>query len=239
MYRALAKYYDKIYSWKDYKAESEKIHSLIKKYKKSKGKEMLDVACGTGNHIQYLKKYYDITGLDLDKDMLGIAKKKYPGINFHKGDMRTFDLKKKYDVIVCLFAAIAHLTSKADLRKTIRNFARHLAKGGVMMIEGFVTTQFFQSGLVHARFFNEPDLKIYRVNVTRSKRNIAYIDFHVLVADTSGVKYLREDHRLAMYKNEDFMEALDNAGLKAVYLKDGLMKGRGLYIGIKECKTIL
>ena len=94
MYKQLAKYYDKIYSSKDYKSECEKIHTLIKEYKKSKGKEMLDVACGTGNHIQYLKKYYDITGIDLDKDMLKIAKKKFPGIKFHHGDMRIFNLKK-------------------------------------------------------------------------------------------------------------------------------------------------
>ena len=77
MYRQLAKYYDKIYSTKDYKSESKRIHSLIKKYKKTNGKELLDIACGTGNHIQHLKKYYDITGLDLDKEMLSIVKKNF------------------------------------------------------------------------------------------------------------------------------------------------------------------
>ncbi len=234
MYKQLAKYYDKIYSFKDYKTESVKIHSLIKKYKKSKGKEMLDVACGTGNHIQYLKKYYDITGLDLDKDMLSIAKKKYPGIKFHNRDMRRFDLKKKYDVIVCLFSAIAHLTNKADLKKAIRNFTKHLKDGGILIVEGFITPEVYKPNLVHAIYVNEPDLKIYRVNIPRKKGNIYHIDFHVMVADISGVKYLRENHKLAMHENKDFLDAISNTGLKAVYRKGGLMKGRGLYIGIKN-----
>ena len=70
VYKQFAKYYDSMYSWKDYKAESERIRALIKMYKTSRGREILDAACGTGNHIQYLKKYFNITGLDMDLDML-------------------------------------------------------------------------------------------------------------------------------------------------------------------------
>lgn len=69
---------------------------MIKNYKKSDGNEMLDVACGTGSHIPYLKDQFNITGLDLDKDMLNEAGKKLPGIKFVTGDMRTFKLKKKF-----------------------------------------------------------------------------------------------------------------------------------------------
>lgn len=234
MYKQLAKYYDKIYQWKDYKTECEKIHSLIKKYKKTPGKEMLDVACGTGNHIQYLKKYYDITGLDLDKDMLKIAKKKFPGVKFHNGDMRNFDLGKKYDVIVCLFSAIAHLTTQADLRKAIKTLTSHLMKGGVMILEGFVTPDAFTPGLVHAVTVNEPELKICRMNITKRKNNIAIIKFHVLVADSKGVEYITEDHQLAMYEHKEFLGAMKSGGLKSMYLKNGLMKNRGLYIGIRN-----
>jgi len=56
LYNKTAKYYDLIYGWKDYRKESEFIHKLIQKHKKNTGNELLDVACGTGNHIRYLKK---------------------------------------------------------------------------------------------------------------------------------------------------------------------------------------
>jgi len=196
--------------------------------------EMLDVACGTGNHIAHLKKYYDITGIDLDKDMLKVAKKKYPDMKFHNGDMRKFDLNKQFDVIVCLFAAIAHITSKSQMKRTIKNFARHLKVGGVLIFEAFITPGTFKPNLVHAVFVNEPDLKIYRVNVTRRKRNIVLIDFHVLVANKKGVEYITENHKLAMYEHKDFLDIMKSEGLKSGYLKEGLMANRGLYIGVKN-----
>lgn len=47
LYKELAKYYDLIYHWKNYKKETDKIKKLISRYKKSDGKALLDVACGT------------------------------------------------------------------------------------------------------------------------------------------------------------------------------------------------
>ena len=56
MYKELAKYYDLIYLSKDYKKESQQLMRIIKKYKKSEGKKLLDVACGTGGHLKFLEK---------------------------------------------------------------------------------------------------------------------------------------------------------------------------------------
>jgi len=70
MYRQLANYYDEIYHFKDYQKEAEKIETLINQYKKSPGNNLLDVACGTGNHIAYFKQHYSVEGLDFSSEML-------------------------------------------------------------------------------------------------------------------------------------------------------------------------
>ena len=44
LYGELAEYYDLIYSFKDYKKESVRIKALVSKYKRSEGRELLDVA---------------------------------------------------------------------------------------------------------------------------------------------------------------------------------------------------
>lgn len=68
------KYYDKIYSRKDYNAEVSFILSMVKNYIP---KTVLDVGCGTGNHtIQFLKKGFDVYGIDTDKEMIKKAKAK-------------------------------------------------------------------------------------------------------------------------------------------------------------------
>lgn len=233
MYKLTSKYYDKIYHFKDYKKESEKVRSLIKKYKKSDGNEMLDVACGTGGHIPYLKDHFNITGLDLDKDMLKEARKKLPGIKFVNGDMRTFQLKKKFDVIVCLFSAIAYMHTNAQLQKAIKNFSGHLKEEGMMIIEGFIPPQLFKPDLVHGIYFNEPDLKIFRATKATKKGNIMTMDFHILAADKKGVKYINEIHKAAMFEDKVFMDILKKEDLKTICIKDGFMKGRSLYLGIK------
>ena len=55
LYKNLAKYYDCVYSMKDYKKEADALKRIIARYKKIKGKNLLEVACGTGNYLQYLK----------------------------------------------------------------------------------------------------------------------------------------------------------------------------------------
>ena len=70
-----APYYDVIYdaAGKNYKAESKRLDELIRRHKKSVGNALLDVACGTGRHISYLKSSYSAEGLDLDPGLLAIA----------------------------------------------------------------------------------------------------------------------------------------------------------------------
>ena len=66
IYGELAKYYDLLYSFKDYKTEASKIIQLIAKYKKSKGDSLLEVACGSGHHLEYLKSKFSCMGTDLN-----------------------------------------------------------------------------------------------------------------------------------------------------------------------------
>jgi ubiquinone/menaquinone biosynthesis C-methylase UbiE len=234
MYKQFAKYYDIIYQWKDYKSESLTLRKLIKKHKSSEGREMLDVACGTGNHIQYLKKYFNITGVDLDKDMLAIARKKLPDIKFIRGDMRSFRLNKLFDVIVCLFSAIGHLKTYSNLEKTIKNFSRHLKPGGVMVVEPFVDPKAFIDNHLSADFVKKYDLKLARMVVSKRNKSLGIFDFHFLVGENRRIKYFVDRQYLGMFEKKKVLKMMKDAELKSEYLKNGLMKNRGLYIGVKK-----
>ena len=141
MFSESEKYYDELYAsmGKDYSKEVEKAHKFIQKYKRSQGKILLDVACGTGAHAGYLSKYYKVEGLDLDRKMLAIARKKHPKIRFHQGDMTKFDLGRQYDVVVCLFSSIGYVKTMSNLQKAVKAMARHLLPGGVLLVEQWFT----------------------------------------------------------------------------------------------------
>ena len=61
------------------------VHELVKDNLRSGGNTLLDVACGTGIHLSYLKDYFNCEGLDLDPKMLEAAQEKMPEMKFHAG----------------------------------------------------------------------------------------------------------------------------------------------------------
>jgi len=234
MYKELAVYYDMMYESKPYQDETVTIRRLIHKNKKSPGNELLDIACGTGNHIRYFRKYFKAEGLDMNNDMLKIARKKNPRTQFYQDNMISFDLKKRYDVITCLFGSIAYLRTYTNLKKTIDSFSRHLKPGGVLVIEQFVTRDKFHSGKPFLHTVDKPDIKICRMNVTRRRGITGILDFHFIIATKHGIRKTRDIHEIGLFDRSKFTKIVKNEGFKTQYLKNGLMKDRGLFVAVKS-----
>jgi SAM-dependent methyltransferase len=232
MYEQLADYYDEIYHFKNYQKESEKIESLIQQHKRSSGTNLLDVACGTGNHIGYLKQRYIVEGLDFSPEMLRIARKKHPDILFHMGDMTSFKLENRFDVITCLFSAIGHVKTKARLRRAVRNMANHLQRGGLMILEPWITPASFRKGIVSLISVDKPNLKIARINVGKVQGPVSALEFHYLIGTPNKVQHIVDRELMGLWTHEEYLGAFRNAGLEVVYDAEGLM-GRGLYLGVK------
>ncbi len=232
MYTKSESYYDAIYeTMKDYSKESRHLRKLIRRHKKSKGNALLDVACGTGQHLPFLRKSFKVQGLDADSKMLAIARKRNPGIRFHKANMMDFHLAEKFDVITCLFSAIGYVKTLSRLRTAIRNMAEHLKPGGVLIVEPWLTPQAFKRGLVSAVFVNQPKLKIARINIVKLKGRVSSMTFHYLIGTPEGLRYFTEPHRLGLFTRDECLAAFRDCGLKVVYYSKGLM-GRGLHVGV-------
>jgi len=232
LYNRSAELYDQIYSFKNYKKEAAKLHLLIQEHKHSTGNNLLEVACGTGSHITYLKNDYSVEGLDLSPRMLRLAKKKHPNILFHRGDMVSFKLDKRFDAITCLFSAIGHVKTKQRLGLAIRNMSRHLKPGGVLIVEPWFTPQQWREVSVHANFVDRPELKIARMNISKRRGRLSVMDMHHLVATPRRVEHFVERLELGIFTQDEYFDAFRSAKLEATYDPEGLM-GRGLYIGTR------
>lgn len=235
LYQNLAKYYDLIYSWKDYQKEVEKIEKLISKYKKSKGKELLEVACGSGHHLKYFKRKFSCTGIDLNEGILDVAEKKLKNVTFKKVDMINFKLNKKFDIITCLFSSIGYVKTYENLRKTINNFARHLKTGGVVIIEPWFTKASFRPGRPILHTYSDDNIKVARMCLSEIRGNISILNMEYLVCERGKkIMHFNDQHELGLFEIDKTLQFMKEAGLKAKFLKNGLMKDRGLYIGVKE-----
>jgi SAM-dependent methyltransferase len=162
--------------------------------------------------------------------MLRLARKKHPGMVFHRGDMVSFKLKKHFDAITCLFSAIGHLKTKRKLDLAVRNMSRHLKPGGVLLVEPWFTPQQWHDGSVHANFVDQPELKIARMNISKTRGKLSVMDMHHLVATPDRVEHFVERFELGLFTQDEYLNAFRRANLETTYDSEGIM-GRGLYIG--------
>jgi ubiquinone/menaquinone biosynthesis C-methylase UbiE len=237
MFSKSAQYYDEILAanGKDYAMEVEIARKTIQKHKKTDGKLLLDVACGTGIHAEYLSKYYKVEGIDLDEKMLAVARKKQPKIKFTKGDMLNFDMSRQFDIVVCLFSSIGYMKTRSRLTKAVKTMSTHLLPGGVLLVEPWFTPQQWTSGRIFTIHVEKPKLKIARMSHSTQKGNVSYLEFQYLVGTSKGIKHNVETHTLGLFTHEEYLNAFHLAGLKTTHDKNGL-DGRGLYIGRKTTK---
>jgi ubiquinone/menaquinone biosynthesis C-methylase UbiE len=235
LYRELAEYYDLIYSFKDYKKEAVRIKALVSKYKKSEGRDLLDVACGTGHHLEYLKDEFSCMGVDISNEILEVAMKNVEGVVFEQADMTKLNLGKRFDVITCLFSSIGYVKTYANLRKTIRSFAKHLKTGGVLLIEPWFRKSTFIEDSPHMNTYDGRHIKIARLCVSKIKGDFSVQDMHYLVAERGrDVTHFVDRHELGLFEIDETLAIMKEAGFQTKFLKNGLMKDRGLFIGVKQ-----
>ena len=130
MFRHSAHVYDLLYeaTGKDYKAETTTLHALIQE-RSPDARSLLDVACGTGGHLVHLRQWYEVVGLDIDPGMLAEAQRRLPDETFIEGDMRSFDVGRTFDAVVCLFSSIGYMPSEDDLARAVSTMISHLPPG--------------------------------------------------------------------------------------------------------------
>jgi ubiquinone/menaquinone biosynthesis C-methylase UbiE len=234
MFTKSAAVYDAIYSsFKNYEREAARLGELIEQHRHSAGRKLLDVACGTGAHIEFLRRTYAVEGLDLDDNMLAVARGRFPEVTFHHGDMLDFDLRRQFDVVTCLFSAIGYVKTPARMAHAVANLARHLAPGGVLIVEPWLTPEAYEGPpRVRALYVDNPELKIARMNTAEVRDRVSLFNFHYLVGTPQRVEYFTEHHELGLFTTAEYRDAFTTAGLAVTHDPEGLM-GRGLFIGVR------
>jgi len=233
MFSKTARYYDKLYAKKDYAGEVQRLISLLDVQSESNQLTLLDVACGTGLHLEHLAKHFRVEGLDICPELLEIARGRIPCIHLHLGDMTDFALGKQFDIVTCLFSSIGYVKTLDKLKDAVCSMTAHLKPQGVLALEPWFTPENWHPNTVHGMYIDEPDLKIARINTSFVKGKVSVFDLHHLVGTPEGTEYLVEHHELGLFEVKEMISVMEEVGLTVRYDADGLT-GRGLYIGRKN-----
>jgi ubiquinone/menaquinone biosynthesis C-methylase UbiE len=235
LYGSLAPYYDLVYSGKDYRAESRRIQRWVRQFGTSGGRALLDLACGTGNHLRFLSRKFECVGLDTSQSMLRVARKKLPEVRLVRGSIEDFRLDKKFDAITCLFSAIGYVEDVPALNRAVQNIASHLFPGGVAIVEPWLTPREYRVGSVHLLTYSSPTIKIARADVAQRRGRKSILRMHYLIARRGGpVIHRVDDHRLTLFTKSEMRQAFHRAGLEVRYFRKGISRGRrGAYVAIR------
>lgn len=232
MYELSADVYDLMHRarGKDYAAEAAQVSREVRA-RHAGAASLLDVACGTGSHLLHLRRDFSVSGVELASSMLDVARGRLPDVELHPGDMRTFDVGRRYDAVTCLFSAIGYMLRREDLDLAMATMARHLSPGGVLVVEPWFHPEQWFDGHVVADAANEADIAVARVSRSTRDGNISRFEFHYAVARPEGIETFMETHAMGLWTVEEYSAAMQSTGLAVEHDPVGLI-GRGLFIGV-------
>lgn len=229
MFVKSARYYDALYHFKDYPAAAEQVHRLIQHHRPGAA-TLLDVACGSGRHLEWLRSHYRVEGLDINAELLRLAAERCPGVPLHQADMVDFSLGRSFDVVTCLFSSVAYVKTAERMRRAVGSMARHLTPGGLLLIEPWFTPEQYWTGTITSNYVDQPDLKIAWMYTSERRDGVSVLDIHYLVGTPEQVEHFTELHEFGLFTHEEYLDGMRSVGLTVDHLPGGVF-GRGMYVG--------
>lgn len=235
-FKVFSKYYDPIYlKRKNYQKEAKAVKEIIKQFEKRPSRTLLDVGCGTGEHLKYLSSDFQCRGIDLNRDMIENAKKKVPNAKFKVANMVDFRLKEKFDVIICLFSSIGYVQNFNNLVKTLETFYKHLNDEGLAIIEPWIFKKDFKKGYIGLDTYENEKVKLVRMATSKIVGSKWLVSMHYLIGEKGQIRYVEELHEMLALDCTDYIKAFESNLFRNVeFLKENLWEDcRGLFIAVK------
>jgi len=136
------KEYLEVYKNRD-DVEAENLAELILSNIKieSSGK-ILDMTAGAGRHaINFARRGFNVTAVDLSKNLLKVAKENASvydfNIDFIHSDIRKFETNDKFELVLNLFTSIGYFDSDEENFELLRKAYNFLKPGGYFVLDYF------------------------------------------------------------------------------------------------------
>lgn len=227
-----SQFYEIIYQNKDYKSEADYLYSLLKSLHIPIAGSLLDIGCGTGGYIPWhLKQNIKLTGLDISKEMLAIAKNKFPDLEFINDNMAATVLRQKYNFAFMMFHVINYQITNDQLIAIIQNIAKYLTIGGVLLFD------FWHGAAIEndppkniERIFEKDEFKVYRKTtpLMDTKKHLVDVCFDYTIYEGDlKVSDFQEHHIMRYLFKDELKLLLENAGFE-ICINNGWLKNTAL-----------
>jgi SAM-dependent methyltransferase len=191
------------------------------------GKELLDLACGTGNTTYtMIERGYRVTGVDASEDMLGVARSKaarYAGapVAFVRQDMRELVLGRVFDMITCLYDSVNYLMAEDDLVRAFKSVAGHLKPQGIFIFDVNTEYQLAKTGRTPPSLFEKGDeVALFWKDEWRPAEKIWRVHLNGFVKQGDAYRRFSEVHEERAYSIAQLEQALSLGGFSRTSIFD-------------------
>ena len=221
-YRDFAFVYDELMDDVDYDGWVNYIEQIIKN-ENAEVKNILELACGTGNiTIPLAKKNYDIAGIDISDEMLNVARSKgeKQGIDLVllEQDIAELDFDvTNLDCVLCACDGFNYITYDEDLMNVFSKTYELLKQEGIFIFD--ISSFYKLSTVLGDNMYgeNRDGVSYMWQNYFDDEQNLVEMELTFFVADEDG-KYEKheERHLQRAYTEEEILDILEEAGFSDV-----------------------
>lgn len=180
-----------------------------------KGKQLLDVACGTGkSFLPMLDRGWKVTGCDISPAMLARARAKVgETVPLSVADMRDLAEIGKFDLVWALDDSVNYLLSEDELLMALSGMGANLAPGGLLLFD-VNTLVAYRSFFAETTVVERAGRRLVWLGQAASDAEPGSICEAVLEEDGGSTK--THEHRQRHFADAEIRSVIQRAGLTLV-----------------------
>lgn len=232
-YRAIAEYYDAEYESNDVLDHDT---PFLLSHLPKRRQNVLELCCGTARcAIPLAKAGHCVTGVDIDADLLAIARRKRDSVGLTerelaliRGDVRRFKSSTRFDWAVLLFNTLLNFTTLPEQDRVLSAVARALRTGGRFWVDVFnpdlgqlaerhVTK--FDAATFHVAALDRDVTRTMDIRQSPDHPQLRHVTFRYEWADPGGKPRVETNHfDLTWMTPRELVLLLERHGFKVVHL---------------------
>ena len=211
-----ANLYDSIHGSKNYSIEVNQILTMID-FSEFQNLRGFDIGCGTGSHAaEFSKLGVEVDGFDVSKEMLAVARSRYPHLKFSDN---LVDFFNEYDFSYSLFDVLSYQTTVSDLHALLLNLFEHTKSGGRCLVDSWNS-----SGVrndpprYNERIVNSGSGEIIRKvspDISLAEQDIYQLSID-LVDSITGINLKNELHTLRAWSPSEVIKNMEDIGFQNI-----------------------